>query len=93
MSRYGFLHVCMLICGLSISGCGDGRSKPSVLSSPRNAEMQADDLAVAGNTPNDSKAEQLPQKIHAHHLPNAIRIHEKVISGNGDDLFRFTRKL
>ncbi len=81
MSRHRFLHLCLLTTGLLISGCGDGKSEPGSESSPDNAGIRAVDLPVAEDTPKDSVVGQLPQKINAAHLPNAFRIHEKVISG------------
>ncbi|MEJ7596143.1 MAG: hypothetical protein WKF77_31935 [Planctomycetaceae bacterium] len=91
MRRNRFLHLCILIIGLSISGCADGKSEPVPESSFDNAVIQAVELPVAEDTPKDPVAEQLPQKIHAAHLPNAIRIHDKVISGGqpeGDAAFQ-----
>lgn len=79
------------MCGLWISGCSDGRPEPAPERSLANVAIHAEILPVAGDTSNDPKAEQLPEKINSTHLPNAIRIHEKVISGGqpeGDAAFQ-----
>ena len=84
------LQLCILIMGLSSSGCG-GRSESAPESSPDNVAMEAEVVPVAGNIQDDPKSGELPQKLHAAYLPNAIRIHEKVISGGqpeGDAAFQ-----
>lgn len=91
-TRYkNLLHLCILMGGLSIVGCSGGRTEPASESSPGYFGLQVEDLPLTGNTSNDPKSGQLPQKLNATHLPNAIRIHEKVISGGqpeGDAAFQ-----
>jgi protein tyrosine phosphatase (PTP) superfamily phosphohydrolase (DUF442 family) len=90
------LQLCFLITGLSITGCSDENSVSVPESSRSTTGMQTEAQPVAATTPNKPPAGQLPQKLNASYLPNAIRIHEKVISGGlpeGDWAFQELEKL
>lgn len=58
----------LLSLGLCLTGCWQSSPSPSVSSSTANRAPQ-------------TAPEPLPQKLSVKHLPNAIRIHPKVISG------------
>jgi len=79
------LNLCVVSFGISIFGCNDRQSASAPETRSINSEGRTQDSSLAEIEGIDATAEQLPRKISATHLPNAIRLHAKVISGGQPD--------
>lgn len=79
---------------LLISGCSQDDQSETAASSPPELEVPVEIMRPFSSTiqaQQHADVDALPRKLNSAHLPNAIQIHEKVISGgqpDGEEAFR-----
>lgn len=89
------LNQWFLIGSLSILGCTGSQAPPVTAKTAVDGSATTEDHSTSAVTRVEGET-LLPKKLNNAHLPNAVRIHTKVISGgqpDGEDAFRELRDL
>ena len=94
MSKLSLLHVAILASGVSLPGCSQEQQTQTETSTAIEIASHGNEAQSVSKTAEakpQPEVDSLPSKLKSAHLPNAIQIHEKVISGgqpDGDEAFQ-----